>query len=600
MWRYIPAPVLDRLSKSITLLMLLGLLAVGPYTLLSGQTYKIRSVFINEIPSSDKFLLMQDSALWRDEIQSWIDHRKAQSDLLAGLDSIVFSQEDVKVYLFQGKPIGQEWIIHPSSSGFDSIMASDGSVTEEKIVLHGENELEALIRQYATKGYPFAQVFLDTLYLLKDTLRLHWQMYSGELCHFSEAEQSPPNLIKAPIFERISGIRQGALFSIDKLVEANKALKQYSFLEQEAEAAVFFLGNICHPRFYLRKSKASAFDFLLGFSQKPSGIEKRFQLTGTANVQLINTLRLAEEFQLKYDNLQDQSPRFSLEADFPYIPGIPFGGGIQLSLFRFQESYFQFINRWTLNYLLRTNQRLRISLQWQSSALLNPDTTHLINTGRLPDILDFNNTTVGLQFESSNLDYKRNPTRGFQMAFGIYYGSKNYPVNLRFLDYEDGSGNVQGQYDSLNLNRNQAEIHFLASYFKPIAKRHVLHFKFKSQGFLFAENLLNNERYLLGGMQNLRGFDEEFLRTSFYSMFTTEYRLLLARESYLSLFNDFAMVQQDSSGVEKWNAYNGSGLGLQLQTTAGNFALYFALGSSREQALDWSRGKIHFGYNTLF
>lgn len=81
--------------------------------------------------------------------------------------------------------------------------------------------------------------------------------------------------------------------------------------------------------------------------------------------------------------------------------------------------------------------------------------------------------------------------------------------------------------------------------------------------------------FRIGGNRTLRGFDEESIFTPYYSIFTTEYRFLLSKNSYFYTFFDFALVE-DSRFRGKKNKYPFRfGTGVSLETKIGVFGISY-------------------------
>jgi outer membrane protein assembly factor BamA len=111
---------------------------------------------------------------------------------------------------------------------------------------------------------------------------------------------------------------------------------------------------------------------------------------------------------------------------------------------------------------------------------------------------------------------------------------------------------------------------------------------------------LENEKYRIGGYRMLRGFDEEAIYTPFYSIFTTEFRLLLSQNSYFNLFTDVGIVEDEQKGAGNIDVPVGFGIGVALETRGGIFSLSYALGRNLDNKIQVRNGKIHFGFVSLF
>ena len=112
--------------------------------------------------------------------------------------------------------------------------------------------------------------------------------------------------------------------------------------------------------------------------------------------------------------------------------------------------------------------------------------------------------------------------------------------------------------------------------------------------------IYRNELLRIGGLKILRGFDEESINTSSYSIFTLEYRFLLDRNSYFALFSDGGYYE--SKDVE--NSFSdtplGIGAGINFETKAGIFSFNYAVGRQFDNPIEFRAAKIHFGFVNLF
>ena len=65
------------------------------------------------------------------------------------------------------------------------------------------------------------------------------------------------------------------------------------------------------------------------------------------------------------------------------------------------------------------------------------------------------------------------------------------------------------------------------------------------------EVLYDNELFRIGGTKLLRGFNEEVIFASFYSVFSLEYRLLFNQNSNLFVFSDLGYTEQITDLTQK-------------------------------------------------
>ena len=115
---------------------------------------------------------------------------------------------------------------------------------------------------------------------------------------------------------------------------------------------------------------------------------------------------------------------------------------------------------------------------------------------------------------------------------------------------------------------------------------------------LETEAILFNELYRIGGINDIRGFDEQSLFSSAYVIGTLEYRYHLDKNSFLRMFYDWAYLENKLTNIGV-NA-SGIGAGMQVQTNAGMLQLSYALGKIDNNLFSFQNGKIHFGIINYF
>ena len=145
-------------------------------------------------------------------------------------------------------------------------------------------------------------------------------------------------------------------------------------------------------------------------------------------------------------------------------------------------------------------------------------------------------------------------------------------------------------------NVARASIQF-DNYFS-LAKRHVLKL---SAGFetYYAPQVFQNELYRFGGLNSLRGFNEDELLASTKLSYTLEYRFLVDRNSNAFLFFEQAFYENNSSNYLKDNPF-GVGTGFSFGTKLGIFTISYAVGKQLTNPFDFRLSKIHFGYTAYF
>ena len=121
-----------------------------------------------------------------------------------------------------------------------------------------------------------------------------------------------------------------------------------------------------------------------------------------------------------------------------------------------------------------------------------------------------------------------------------------------------------------------------------------------NSGFKLNDYLLDNDLFRLGGFQLLRGFDQQSIFVTNYSIFTTEIKVLFEENSFINLFFDQSILQKSIITEKVINQSSSIGAGINFQTKPGIFSISYALGKFKETNFNFSSAKIHFGFINLF
>jgi len=113
-----------------------------------------------------------------------------------------------------------------------------------------------------------------------------------------------------------------------------------------------------------------------------------------------------------------------------------------------------------------------------------------------------------------------------------------------------------------------------------------------------SDNFLTNELIRFGGIKSIRGFEENSLIASLYSVLNTEYRYQLNNNIYVHSIFDIAYFENRITKTkEKLFAF---GIGFGIYTKAGLLKFNYANGKSENQKFKFSDSKIHLSLSAIF
>ena len=328
----------------------------------------------------------------------------------------------------------------------------------------------------------------------------------------------------------------------------------------------------------------------------------KLQLTGDINLNLKNALGNGETILLNWQQLQIKSPRLNIGYQQPYIFKTAFGLDFGFNLFKKDTTFLQVNALLGVQYLLSPNKSGTIFFQRQSTILLGSgvDTNKVRATKKLPPNIDVAATSIGIDYEWINTNYKFNPRSGNEINFVGSVGIKKIVKSNDILGLKDTAFNFESLYDSVKLKSYQFRVKVIAAHYFPLGKRSTLRGSLNT-GIFSSESIFRNELFQIGGYKLLRGFDEESIYATQYAVASAEFRSLVGLNSYLFTFIDAGMVKNKYQSVNINNNFISAGLGMVFETKLGLLNISLAAGKRDDINFNIRNAvKIHFGYINYF
>ncbi|MEI7735020.1 MAG: BamA/TamA family outer membrane protein [Ferruginibacter sp.] len=457
------------------------------------------------------------------------------------------------------------------------------------------------LNYYEKNGYPFAQVYLDSVHLAGDNIHAWLKVNKGPLYRIDSIRLTGKAKISKNFLQHYLGIPNGSLYNKEKLELVSKRILELPYLLEAQPNDITMLGSGSILNLYLMPKKSSQFNFLLGVLPAANQASK-FQLTADVNLNLKNTLNSGETILFNWQQLQQKSPRLNLGYQQPYIFNSNFGVDFLFDLFKKDSTFLQVNGQLGLQYIASANQSGKIFVQWQNSFLLasGVDTNLVKLTKTLPVNADVSSANFGLDYELMKTDYRLNPRSGNELKLTLSAGIKKLKRNNDVLAIRDPAFNYASLYDSIKEKAYQFRIKFSAAHFFPVGKQGTFKTNLSS-GLFSSQNIFRNELFQIGGYRLLRGFNEESIYATAYAVVTVEYRYRVGLNSYLFAFTDGGRVNNKYQKVNLSNSYLSAGLGMAFETKFGLLNLSYAMGKRDDIKFNIREAsKIHFGYVNYF
>jgi outer membrane translocation and assembly module TamA len=396
-------------------------------------------------------------------------------------------------------------------------------------------------------------------------------------------------------------ISNGSIYNKERLQQVDKRIMELPYLTPVQPSDLTMLGAGSVLNLYVQPKRSSQVNFLIGFLPA-SGQSGKLQITGDVNLDLKNLLGTGEGILLKWQQLQQKSPRLNLGYNQPYIFNSAFGFDFLFDLFKKDSSFLQINAQLGLQFALSANQTGKIFVQWQNTGLLSGaiDTNLVKSQKRLPANIDVNSVNVGLNYDWIKTNYLLNPHTGNEINFLATVGIKNVKQNNDILNIKDPSFNYASLYDSIKPRSYQLKLKLAAAHYFPLGKSSTVKAAIHT-GLYSSPGIFRNELFQIGGYKLMRGFDEESIYATRYAVLTAEYRNIISLNSYLFLFVDAGLVKNKYQSININNQFIGAGLGIVYETKLGLLNISYAVGKRDDIKFNLRESsKLHFGYINYF
>ncbi len=444
--------------------------------------------------------------------------------------------------------------------------------------------MENVLQHAENTGYPFASIRLTDISLTEGEISASLDYQAGPFITFGHLHVNDSSLIKPGFLAAYLGIKAGSAYQQKKVDAIESLVSELPYLSLEQPIRTTFQNESADIYLELSKKKSNQIDGVISFLPN-EGKGGKLLLTGEVNLLLNNLFHAGKTLSFQWQRLQVQSQELTAHYAHPNLLKSP----LDVSLgFDFLKQDTLFVNRdFRADFSFRKNafSKIGVYANFRSSRLLSHQGASL-PAETISEYADFNLNSYGIKYTWRNLDHLLFPIKGMNFSLEGSVGNK------KLKDTVPDNAAVPSQTWQYMLLGT-------LSYYRPLGKSVVL-FQRLQGGTMQSEQLFMNDLWRIGGLHSLRGFNEKFFYVSSYALSNLELRLLFDRQqeehSYLFVFYDQSYISR-----EGYTDYPlGVGAGISLVTKTGVFNLAYALGKTKEQPLDLSLSKIHFGYISRF
>src|SRR5450432_495612 len=526
----------------------------------------------------------KDRTACLDYIYKLTDHLHDKGFSSASIDSLHADSTSATIQLFIGEKF--TWSAIRTESNDAELLHASGWDTKKLIgrpVSHDQLQTEerVLLNYLEDNGYPFAQISLDSVQINQGAIRGILHVEKGPLYKIDSIRIIGSAKISVEFMERYLGIPEGSIYKKERLLKISQRIRELPYVQEERTWSLNMVGTGATLNLYLKPRRSSQIDILIGLlpnnDQSGSG---KLLVTGQATVVLRNPFGNGESLGLDWQQLQQQSPRLNINYSQPYVFHSPYGFNLAFSLYKKDSSYVNTDGLLGVQFNASTNKKGSVFVQLTGTNVLTIDTSLIISTRELPSVADVHSVNLGATYDFNNTNYRYNAVRGNEFYFIGSAGTKTINKNdqiIRLKDPNDPAFNYNTLYDTVKLSSYQFRLNANGAHYFQLGHQSTIRLALNAAWYQSPKIYLN-ELFQIGGYRLLRGFNEESILASAYTVGSLEYRYLIGLNSFLFSFMDGGWAKNDVPGYSINNIYLGIGLGLAFETKAGIFNMSYAVG----------------------
>ena len=425
--------------------------------------------------------------------------------------------------------------------------------------------LKTTLKKLEAKGFSMAKVKLINLQKKKGFLIADLNILLEKKRQLNDIVINGYDKFPEGHKKNIKRLYRNKVFNQQNLEKLYNDFEKYRFVKQTKYPEILFTKDSTKVYVYLEKAKSNTFDGYIGFTNDE---QKKLVFSGYIDLILNNALNSGEKLSLYWKSDGQDQKTFNLGVELPYIFKSPLGIKAQLNIFK-QDSTFQNTqSAIDVGYYFNYNTRLYLGYQsTESSDIQN------VNNASLND---YENSFITANFEFLNFkndDFLFPEKTNINLKIGTGKRNSNLENNNQFF------GNFTMKHNFYLNNKNIISL--------------------KSQNYyLQSDSYIINELYRFGGINSIRGFNENSLQANFFTSLLTEYRYVLAPSIYVHTIMDYGYFQDKTSNIE--DNLLGLGFGFGLLTKNGLFNIVYANGSTKEQTVKLSNSIVHISFKANF
>lgn len=267
------------------------------------------------------------------------------------------------------------------------------------------------------------------------------------------------------------------------ITEISRKTNQLDFIKEKKKPEILFSKDSTILYLYINKTKTNYFDGLVNFNSE----NKKIKLRGYFDLNLKNAFNKGEEININWRNNGNSKQDFTLKSKIPYTFNTKSSTTFSFNIYKHDSTYTNTRTNLAIHYPISNNLSTYFIVENETSQINNNST----------NIKDFKKLGIGLGFK--------------------YNSFKKEKLNL----------NIELHHKIRETEKTTSlyQINIFSAATLKISKRINLYIKNTSK-LTSKRTSLNNELFRSGGVNSIRGFQENSILSNSYTFINSELRLL--------------------------------------------------------------------------
>ncbi len=422
-----------------------------------------------------------------------------------------------------------------------------------------KNEIDSIFYIIAKKlennGYPFSTI--EFRYDSIKTKKIYGKIFvkKGNLTKIDSIALKGYNKFPKYLISRFLNIKKNERYKQKKIDLISEKLQQNIFLKEYKNNSILFNPEKTILFLYLEKTHNNSIDGFLGLNNN----QETTSLYGKVNLNLSNALNMWESINIKWNKMTASSQELSVNFNFPFFLNSTFFLNTKFNILQYNNSY---INKEFISSLEFKKEAYFLKLGYLNKR------SNILNNSINNSTQDYRKNLILLNWTHQKINFLKRIN---------YKISKEYRIGINKITNEK---NIRQQI-GLNLE------------FKlPLFENNNFYLNSNNK-FLIGENILENEKIGIGGINQIRGFLENSFFSKSLSIINLENKYFFNNKSYISFFYDFGKLYDLNVKLESF----GLGIGIDMKNDI--FLINYAIPKYNKN-IEINNSKIHFNYILKF